>query len=167
MPKKSTIKNRNLYLDSREALDLTREKASEMTGISESRMEKIESGKALPYPEDILSMAAAYRNPALTNYYCSKECPIGRKYVPEVENKNLPEIVLSMLALLNALNAHRDRLIEITADGKIDDAELQDFVRIQKELDAISSNADSLRLWIDQMILSGTIDAEKIEELRR
>ncbi len=166
MPKKSTIKNRNIYLDSRETLNLTREKASELTGISESRMEKIESGKALPYPEDILSMAVSYRNPSLTNYYCSKECPIGRKYVPEVENKSLSEIVLSMLALLQSLNSSKERLIEITADGKIDESELRDFVRIQKELNQISSNADSLRLWIDQMILAGSIDADKMDEYK-
>ena len=164
MPKKSTIKNRNTYLDSREALNLTREKAAELTGISESRMEKIESGKTVPYPEDILSMAVAYRNPALTNYYCSKECPIGRKYVPETENKSLSEIVLSMLALLQSLNSNKERLIEISADGRIDDTELQDFVRIRKELDQISANTDSLRLWIDQMILSGSIDADKLEQ---
>lgn len=167
MPKKSTIKKRNAYLDSRENCDLTRAAASELTGISESRIEKIESEKILPYPEDVLAMADAYRNPALANHYCAADCPIGRKYVPEIENKTLPEIVLSMLALLNSMNSSKERLIEITADGKIEEPELRDFVRIQKELDEISANADSLRLWIDQNILSGSLDGKKLEELRR
>ena len=39
MPKKSSRKNKNLYLETREALDLTRAEASELTGISESRIE--------------------------------------------------------------------------------------------------------------------------------
>lgn len=167
MPKKSTIKHRNAYLESREACDLTRAQASELTGISESRIEKIESEKILPYPEDVLAMADAYKNPALANHYCAVDCPIGRKYVPEVENKSLSEIVLSMLALLNSMNKKRERMIEITADGKIDEAELQDFVRIQKELDEISANADSLRLWIDQNILSGAINEKKLKELQQ
>lgn len=166
MPKKSSIKKRNMYLDSREALDLTRAAASEKTGISESRIEKIESGKILPWPEDVLAMADAYKNPALTNHYCAADCPIGRKYVPEVENKSLSEIVLSMLSLMNALDSSRERLIDIAADGKIDDGELKDFVRIQKELDDISANADSLRLWIDRNVLSGAIDGKRLEELR-
>ena len=166
MPKKSTIKHRNAYLDSREACSMTRAQASEQTGISESRIEKIESEKILPYPEDVLAMADAYKNPALPTHYCAADCPIGRKYVPEVENKSLSEIVLSMLALLNSMEKKKERMIEITADGKIDEAELQDFVRIQKELDEISANADSLRLWIEQSILSGTLDAEKMEKER-
>ena len=166
MPKKSSIKNKNAYLESREALDLTRAEASELTGISESRIEKIESEKILPYPEDILAMAAAYKNPALCNHYCSKDCPIGQKYVPEVENKTLPEIVLAMLSMLNSLDKRKERLIEITADGVIEDSELQDFVRIQQELEAISASADSLRLWIDNKILSGVIDEKKLKDLQ-
>ena len=80
--------------------------------------------------------------------------------------KSLSEIVLSMLALLNSMEKKKERMIEITADRKIDEAELQDFVRIQKELDEISANADSLRLWIEQSILSGTLDAEKMKKER-
>lgn len=167
MPKKSSIKNRNMYLDSREALDLTRAAASEMTGLSEGRIEKIESGKIFPYPEDVLAMADAYKDPALTNHYCAVDCPIGRKYVPEVASKSLSEIVLSMLSLLHALDSSKERLIDITADGEIEDAELQDFVRIQKELDEISANAESLKLWISRKVLSGAIDEKRLEELRR
>lgn len=167
MPKKSTIKNKNAYLESREALDLTRAEASELTGISESRIEKIESEKVLPYPEDILAMAAAYKNPSLCNHYCSNDCRIGQKYVPEIENKSLAEIVLTMLSMLNSLNSRKERLIEITADGTIEDSELRDFVRIQQELEKISASADSLRLWIDNKILSGTIDEKKLKALQK
>ena len=167
MPKKSTIKNKNAYLESREALDLTRAEASELTGISESRIEKIESEKVLPYPEDILAMATAYKNPALCNHYCSNDCSIGQKYVPEIENKSLAEIVLTLLSLLNSLNTRKERLIEITADGTIEDSELQDFVRIQQELEEISASADSLRLWIDNKILSGAIDEKKLKTLQK
>ena len=166
MPKKSTIKNRNVYLDSREALDLTRAAASEMTGISEGRIEKIESGKIYPYPEDVLAMAEAYRAPALTNHYCSADCPIGRKFIPEVADKSLPEIVLSMLSLLRALDSSKERLIDISADGEIEEAELKDFVRIQKELDEIAANAESLKLWISRKVLDGAIDEKRLEELR-
>lgn len=167
MPKKSTIKNKNAYLESREALDLTRAEASELTGISESRIEKIESEKVLPYPEDILAMAAAYKNPSLCNHYCSNDCRIGQKYVSEIENKSLAEIVLTMLSMLNSLNSRKERLIEITADGTIEDSELRDFVRIQQELEKISASADSLRLWIDNKILSGTIDEKKLKALQK
>ena len=166
MPKKSTIKHRNAYLDSREACGMTRAQASEQTGISESRIEKIESEKILPYPEDVLAMADAYKNPALPTHYCAADCPIGRKYVPEVENKSLSGNRAFHVGPVEFHGKEKERMIEITADGKIDEAELQDFVRIQKELDEISANADSLRLWIEQSILSGTLDAEKMKKER-
>ena len=165
MPKKSSIQNKNVYLKSRESLDLTREKASELTGISESRIEKIESEKILPYPEDVLSMASAYRNPSLCNHFCSSDCPIGQKYVSPVKEKTLSEIVLEMLSLLNSLNSKKDRLIDMSADGNIDESELTEFAYIQKELEKISSCADSLRLWMDQRILAGSIDKKVLGEL--
>ncbi len=166
MPKKSSIKNKNIYLETREALDLTRAEASELTGISESRIEKIESEKILPYPEDVLSMASAYRIPSLCNHFCSEDCPIGQKYVVPVKEKPLSEIILEMLSLLNSLNAKKERLIDITADGNIDDSEMKDFAQIQKELEKISASADSLRLWIDQKILSGSINGEELTRLK-
>ena len=78
MGKKSIKKNKNIYQLSREELELTREKASESMGyISADRIEKIESEKSLPHPDEILAMAECYKKPSLCNYFCSHECPIG------------------------------------------------------------------------------------------
>lgn len=78
MGRKSTKENKNVYQTSREALELTRDKASELLKfMSADRIEKIESEKSLPHPEEILAMAECYKTPSLCNYYCSHECPIG------------------------------------------------------------------------------------------
>ena len=54
MGKKSVKKNKNIYQICREGLELTREKASELLEtISADRIEKIESGKSLPRPDEI------------------------------------------------------------------------------------------------------------------
>ena len=82
MGRKSVKENKNIYQLYRENAGLTREKASEAMGIvSETRIEKIESDKTLPYPDEIMAMAECYKTPDLCNYYCSNECPIGKKYV--------------------------------------------------------------------------------------
>ena len=105
MGRKSTKENKNIYQTSREALGLTREAAAEqLEFLSADRIEKIESEKSLPHPDEILAMADCYKNPSLCNYYCSHECPIGQEYVPEVQMKNLSQITLEMLASLNTLN---------------------------------------------------------------
>lgn len=62
MGKKSTKENKNIYQICREKTELTRDKASEqMACISSDRIEKIESGKSLPHPDEILVMAQCYK----------------------------------------------------------------------------------------------------------
>ena len=169
MPRKSVKADKSLYQIVREEeLGLTRAQASELLeGLSESQIEKIENGKTPATPEDVMLMAKAYKKPELCNYYCSKECPIGKKYVPEVKAKELSQIVLEMLASLNALNTQKDRLIEITADGKLDNDEMADFARIQKKLKEISISANALQLWIDNTIAAGKIDVDAFEKIAR
>ena len=97
MGRKSTKENKNVYQTSRESLGLTREAAAEkLEFLSADRIEKIESEKSLPHPDEILAMADCYKNPSLCNYYCSHECPIGQEYVPEVQMKNLSQITLDL-----------------------------------------------------------------------
>ena len=161
MGKKSTKENKTKYHLVREELEWSREYASEMLGtITPERLERIENEKVSPYPEEILAMAEVYKRPSLCNYYCSQHCPIGQQYVPEIEVKELSSIVLEMLASLNSVNKRKDRLIEIAADGKIDNDEIDDFIYIQEELERISITVETLQLWSEKMLANGVIDAE-------
>ena len=88
MARVSTKENKNVYHVSRENNHYSRETAAEkMKFISVDRIENIENEKSLPQPAEVLAMAECYKNPALCNYYCSHDCPIGQKYVPEVQAK--------------------------------------------------------------------------------
>ena len=162
MGRKSTKENKNIYQTSREAVELTREAAAEQLAfISSDRIEKIENEKSLPHPDEILAMADCYKNPALCNYYCSHECPIGQEYVPEVKSKELSQITLEMLASLNSLDKQKARLVEITVDGIISKDELEDFKKIQEQLEYISMAIDSLQLWVQKAIMDGKIVEEE------
>lgn len=159
MGRKSTKENKNIYQISREEAGFTREAAAEILEfMSSDRIEKIENEKSLPHPDEILAMADCYKNPALCNYYCSHECPIGQEYVPEVKLKDLSQITLEMLASLNSLEKEKSRLIEITVDGIISDDERKDFERIQDQLAQIAMAVDSLQLWVQKAIVDGKID---------
>ena len=158
MGRKSTKENKNIYQTSREAVELTREAAAEqLQFISSDRIEKIENEKSLPHPDEILAMADCYKNPALCNYYCSHECPIGQEYVPEVKSKELSQITLEMLASLNSLDKQKARLVEITVDCIISEDEMEDFKKIQEQLEYISMAIDSLQLWVQKAIMDGKI----------
>ena len=57
----------------------------------------------------------------------------------------------------------KDRLIEITVDGKITGDELADFVYIQEELEKISIAVETLQLWCERMLDTGVIDRQQYE----
>lgn len=162
MVRSSIKENKNIYHKTREALDLTREAASELLeGISPERIEKIENERSLPHPDEVLLIAEKYKQPSLCNHYCANKCPIGQQYVPEIKIKDLSQIVLEMLASLNSMSKQKERLIEITVDGKITGDELEDFIYIQEELERISIAVETLQLWSERMLATGVIDAEQ------
>ena len=167
MARTSTKENKNLYHKTRESLNLTREAASELLeSISPERIEKIENERSLPHPDEVLLMADKYKQPSLCNPYCANQCPIGQQYVPEIKIKDLSQIVLEMLASLNSMNKQRERLIEITVDGRITGDELEDFIHIQEELERISIAVETLQLWSERMLATGAIDPEQYNSHR-
>ena len=168
MARTSTKENKNLYHKTRESLQLTREAASELLeSITPERIEKIENERSLPHPDEVLVMAEKYKQPVLCNYYCANQCPIGQQYVPEIKAKDLSQIVLETLASLNILNKQKERLIEITVDGKITGDEIEDFIFIQEELEKISIAVETLQLWSERMLATGAIDADQYEQYKK
>ena len=156
----------SIYKIIRKKHDLTRDEVSDKallsgTPLPSERLERIENGKFPITPHEVMLLSEIYGEPTLCNHYCSKECPIGEKYVPEIKVKDLTQIVLEMLSSLNSMRKNQERLIEITADGTIEDDEIRDFVYIQKELERISITVETLQLWVEQMLADEKINIEK------
>ena len=159
MGKRSVRKNKNIYQLSRENQELTREAAGEkLVFLSPERIEKIESGKAAPHPDEVLAMESCYHNPELSNYYCTHECPIGMKYEQEVTLKSLAQVTVETLSALNAMEDEKKRLIDISVDGRVDAIERRDFDRILEKLRALDRSIRSLQLWLEHALQSGKID---------
>ena len=168
MARKSTKENKTIYQSTREALNLTREAASDLlVTMSPERIEKIENERSMPHPDEVLLMSDQYKQPGLCNYYCANQCPIGQQYVPEIKIKDLSQIVLETIASLNAMQKKKERLIEITVDGRISGDELTDFVYIQQELEKISIAVETLQLWCERMLDTGAIDQSQYDALKK
>ena len=168
MPRKSVKQDKNVYQLLREAKGYSRARACELLScISESRLVRIESGEAAPYPEEIITMSEVYIEPNLPNIYCANDCPLGQSYVKQVEVKELPIITLEMLNLLNRLTTQKERLIEITFDGEVSSDEMKDFMRIKRDLEKMSMTIDSMQLWLDNKIANGEIDLDKEQSFHR
>ncbi len=168
MARKSTKENKNIYQRTREGLGLTREEASDLlVTMSPERIEKIENERSMPHPDEVLLMSDQYKHPSLCNHYCANQCPIGQQYVPEIKVKDLSQIVLETIASLNAMQRQKERLIEITVDGRISGDELADFVQIQEELEKISIAVETLQLWCERMIDTGAIDRAQYDAYKQ
>lgn len=168
MGKQSTRENKNIYQLCRESQGLTRDKASElMEGVSASRIEKIEYGTQSPTPYDVIQMSDCYKRPDLCNYFCSHQCLIGDRYVPEVTMGELSSIILETVASLNEIDPLTSRLIQITRDGKISDDEMKDFAFISKKLDDISLAVSALNLWVDKTAAENGLNIELLKEEKR
>lgn len=165
MGRKSTKANKSVYQIMREERGLTREKAGElMEYISPERIEKIENEKVRILPDDIVAMAQVYKAPHLCNYYCSHDCLIGKKYVHPVEMKALSQIAIETINGLHRLDQEKERLLEIVEDGRINDYEREDFLRIKGHLDKLALSVSSLQLWLDEKIAEGELNESDFED---
>ena len=102
-------------------------------------------------------MADSYKSPALRNYYCANECPIGRQHKLPTESKELAQIAVETLNAVNRISKNRDRLLEIVEDGQVCSDEYADFLEIKATLDKIAMSVSSLQLWVDEQIASGKL----------
>ena len=109
-------------------------------------------------------MADCYKRPDLCNYFCSHQCLIGDRYVPEVEMSELSSIILETVASLNEIDPLTSRLIQIARDGKISDDEMKDFAFISKKLDDISLAVSALNLWVDKTAAENGLNIELLKE---
>ena len=156
MGKLSVKENKNIYQVARENLGLSRAAAAEKMsefGLTEYRLVKIEDGTVRIQPEDVVAMSKGYNEPELRNYYCCRECAIGKIDTPEVIYKdNVHEILVNMAVSLESVNQKKLRLMDILADGRIEKDEAEDFSKISEELERISMTIEALQLWCEKMI---------------
>ena len=159
MGKRSTKKDKNIYQTSREDCGLTREAASEqLVFLSPERIEKIESGKSVAHPDEVLAMERCYRNAELCNWYCTHECPIGAKYVPEAELKSLAQVTVETLSALNAMEGEHNKLLSIAVDNRVNGFEREDFDRIYDKLTEVDRALQGMRIWLEHARQSGKLD---------
>lgn len=166
MPRKSVKENKNVYQLAREEMNLTRAEVYKLTGLSDDTIKRIEEGSQFPKADQVLLLSDAYKKPGLCNYFCSNQCDIGKKCVPEIKMKALSQIVLEIVVSLNELDKEKDDLMKITSDGKIDNIEIEKFINIQDELEKISLTVNTLKQWSEEMLISGAIDRNTYEAIR-
>lgn len=88
-----------------------------------------------PVPSDVASaMCDVYQAPYLAVQHLRRSSELGKRVVPEIQLKDLPEAVLSVLAAVQRFIVKRDAMIEIVADGKIEEDEQAEWDEIMDRM---------------------------------
>lgn len=127
----------------------SREGAAEELGIDRTRLARIELGSTVPYQEEVLLMADMYRAPELRGKYCSEMCPLG-KNMPKITDKDLDRLSLEALSSFRKINEAKELLLDITADGIIQEGEKEDLKKIVETLDELNEITSNLKVWIEK-----------------
>ena len=117
----------NLYQRARKTTCLTQEQAAERMEVSETTVKAWEQGTRVPDNETVARMAELYGTPWLKLKRLLQVFEELEIYQDDGVTKTLPTAVLSQWDLTNDLIDGYRRLIQITADGHIDETEEDDF----------------------------------------
>lgn len=131
--------------------------AADLLNMSEDAVKDAELGltKFMPVEKAVL-MADLYNAPELLNYYCLHECPIGPNHPISAEVVTIDRATVKLLKELQSgvLSRLKDKLLEISEDGVIDEDELPVLNEIIESLDRISIAASELKI-IGQKVAGG------------
>ena len=121
----------NIYQAARKEGCLTQEQAAERLEVSETTVKAWEQGQRVPDNETVARMAELYGTPWLLLEKAFETLSELGILPGGIHAQALPTAVLSYLDLCNQqLDGYR-RLIQITADGRIDETEQADFNTIK------------------------------------
>lgn len=135
----------------------SRERASELLGVSVSTLADYELGSTKVVPVDkVVLMADLYNCPELKTGYCKQECPIGKAMPLATQVTGIEGIALRLIREFDPdkMKQMKNSLIEIAADGVISEDEKPELEVILKRLDELAIAISEMKL-IGEKVLKG------------
>ena len=129
---------RNIYRYARKRTGFSQEYWAEMIGVSADAVRQYEAGRMLPSDDVALAMSEVAGWRALCYRHLIQKSLAAQKILPELQEKTLPEAVISLLLLLQDFQrGGMQDLLRLAADGKIDQGETVAFGEALSELDGV------------------------------
>lgn len=137
----------SLYARYRKAAGLTQERAAELLGVAVRTLAAWERGESTPPNVRVLSMVDIYSAPTLAIEHLRYSNIIAYDVLPAVRTQPLAQAVCGLMAAVRKLEAihAEDRLLEIAADGRVDEIERADFDQLLIELEPVVTAVLSLK----------------------
>lgn len=136
-----------LYARYRKASGMTQEYAAELLGVSVRTLQAWERGESTPPNLRVLSMCDIYTAPTLAIEHLRMSNIIAYDVLPAVRAVPVAQAVCSLISQIRKLEALHagDKLLEIAADGKVDQIERAEYDQILIELEPLIEAVMSLR----------------------
>ncbi len=142
-----SMNNMNRYARYRRAAGFTQERAAELLGCSVESIRAYETGVRLPSEAAVVVMCDVYAAPTLAFEHLRASSELGAVVVPEVRHVPLAQAVCELLRAIRGLERSNsdDCLLEIAADGRVDELEEEALWAILEDLEAVVDAAMTLR----------------------
>ena len=117
---------------------MTQERASELIDISVESLRAYENNIQIPPDSIVIRMIEIYDARYLAYQHLKTNAGVGRKYMPDIELKDLPMAILNLQKAVADYLKAEDEVIDIVYDGVIDKEERPRWETILQMLDKIS-----------------------------
>ena len=141
----------SMYARHRNAAGITQERAAELLGVATRTLQAWERGESTPPNARVLAMCDIYCSPTLAIEHLRYSSIIAYDVLPPVQAVPVAQAVCQLMAAIRKLEEIHagDRLLQIAADGRVDEIERADFDQLLIELDPIMSAVLSLRYAVE------------------
>lgn len=137
----------NLYSRYRRAAGLTQERAAELLGCAVRSLANWEYGVHVPPDDKVVLMCDVYQAPTLAIEHLRTTTTLAQMVLPEYKKLPLSTAVCGLLASIrDFVSSESDwALMDIAADGIVDDTEAIQFRLLMQQLDKIVAAATALK----------------------
>lgn len=137
----------NIYKIARVTAGQTQERFAEMVGVSVEAIKQYENDTILPSDKVVARMCEVSGHNLLGLWHLRHKSQVAADILPEVEKCSLPQAVIQLICRIRDFaNNHRtDDLMNIAADGRIDESERELFDKIVTELNELVQAAMTVK----------------------
>lgn len=136
---------RNICKIGRTTAGMTQERWAEALDYSVESVRLCEAGKMMPGDDVVARMVEVSGLQVLGYWHLLNKSRMAAQILPEVESTPLPQAVIQLILRVREFSEQHTRLLEIAADGRIDNLERPAFDAIVKELDDVVRAAMQLK----------------------
>lgn len=136
----------NIYFNIRTAAGLTRERWSELLGVSPEAVRQYELGMILPADDIVLRMAEVAGQHIICYWHLLNKSRVAGQILPDVAQRSLPEAVLQLLVKVKDFQQDGlEALLRIAADGQISEDEREIYGAALRQIRALITAAWELQ----------------------